>query len=61
MDITCAFAERIRRSGAIVVGKTNSPIMGFRVTCDNYLFGPSRNPFDTSKNTGGSSGTAPPR
>jgi amidase/aspartyl-tRNA(Asn)/glutamyl-tRNA(Gln) amidotransferase subunit A len=30
--------------------------MGFRGTCDNYLFGPSRNPFDTAKNTGGSSG-----
>jgi amidase len=56
LDISCAFAERIQRAGAIVVGKTNSPIMGFRGTCDNYLFGPSRNPFDTSKNTGGSSG-----
>src|SRR5918994_831853 len=55
-DISCAFAERIQRAGAIVVGKTNSPIMGFRGTCDNYLFGPSRNPFDTAKNTGGSSG-----
>ena len=30
--------------------------MGFRGTCDNYLFGPTRNPFDTSKNSGGSSG-----
>jgi Asp-tRNA(Asn)/Glu-tRNA(Gln) amidotransferase A subunit family amidase len=45
LDISCAFAERIQRAGAIVVGKTNSPIMGFRGTCDNYLFGPSRNPF----------------
>jgi amidase/aspartyl-tRNA(Asn)/glutamyl-tRNA(Gln) amidotransferase subunit A len=56
LDISCAFAERIQRAGAIVVGKTNSPIMGFRGTCDNYLFGPSRNPFEPSKNTGGSSG-----
>jgi amidase len=39
-----------------VLGKTNSPVMGFRGTCDNYLFGPSRNPFATAKNTGGSSG-----
>jgi amidase len=30
--------------------------MGLRGTCDNYLFGPSRNPFDLRKNTGGSSG-----
>ena len=52
----CGFAERIERAGAIILGKTNSPVMGFRGTCDNYLFGPSRNPFDTEKNTGGSSG-----
>jgi amidase len=56
LDASCAFAERIERAGAIVLGKTNSPVMGFRGTCDNYLFGPSRNPFDTTRNTGGSSG-----
>ena len=56
LDIACPFAERIQRAGAIVVGKTNSPVMGFRGTCDNYLFGPSRNPFDPAKNSGGSSG-----
>src|SRR3954464_4133811 len=52
----CAFAERIEKAGAIILGKTNSPVMGFRGVCDNYLFGPSRNPFDTARNTGGSSG-----
>ena len=52
----CAFAERIEKAGAMLLGKTNSPVMGFRGTCDNYLFGPSRNPFDPSRNTGGSSG-----
>lgn len=56
VDIYCMFVERMERAGAIVVGKTNSPAFGFRGTCDNYLFGPSRNPFDLSKNTGGSSG-----
>jgi amidase len=55
-DFYCIFAERIERAGAIIIGKTNSPVMGFRGTCDNPLFGPTRNPFDTSKNTGGSSG-----
>jgi amidase/aspartyl-tRNA(Asn)/glutamyl-tRNA(Gln) amidotransferase subunit A len=55
-DFYCAFAERIERAGAILVGKTNSPVMGFRGTCDNYLFGPSRNPFDPARNSGGSSG-----
>ena len=56
LDFHCMFAERMERSGAVLVGKTNSPTMGLRGTCDNYLFGPSRNPFDTSLNTGGSSG-----
>jgi amidase len=55
-DFYCAWAERMERAGAIIVGKTNSPVMGFRGTCDNPVFGPSRNPFDTSRNTGGSSG-----
>src|SRR5215217_4238860 len=55
-DFYCAWAERMERAGAIIVGKTNSPVMGFRGTCDNPMFGPSRNPFDTSRNTGGSSG-----
>lgn len=52
----CTFAERIEQAGAIIVGKTNSPILGFRGTCDNPLFGPTKNPFDLSKNSGGSSG-----
>jgi amidase len=53
----CAFAERIeQRGGAIILGKTNSPTMGLRGLCDNYLFGPTSNPFDTRKNSGGSSG-----
>jgi amidase len=52
----CAFAERVEKAGAIVLGKTNSPTMGLRGTCDNYLFGPTRNPFDLRKNPGGSSG-----
>lgn len=52
----CLFAERVEKAGAIILGKTNSPTMGLRGTCDNYLFGPTRNPFDLAKNTGGSSG-----
>ena len=55
-DLTCLFCERIERAGAIPVGKTNSPTMGFRGVTDNYLFGPTRNPFAPSRNPGGSSG-----
>jgi amidase len=56
IDAYCVFAERVEKAGAILIGKTNSPVMGFRGVCDNYLFGPSSNPFDTAFNTGGSSG-----
>ena len=52
----CPFAERMEKAGAILVGKTNSPVMGLRGVCDNYLFGATRNPFDTTRNPGGSSG-----
>jgi amidase/aspartyl-tRNA(Asn)/glutamyl-tRNA(Gln) amidotransferase subunit A len=56
VDAHCTYAERMKAAGAILLGKTNSPVMGFRGTCDNPLFGPTRNPFDTSRNSGGSSG-----
>ena len=52
----CIFAERIERGGAVLVGKTNAPVMGLRGITDNYLFGATSNPFDTSRNPGGSSG-----
>jgi amidase/aspartyl-tRNA(Asn)/glutamyl-tRNA(Gln) amidotransferase subunit A len=53
----CVFCERMeKRGGAVLLGKTNSALMGFRATCDNYLFGPTRNPFNLAKNSGGSSG-----
>jgi amidase/aspartyl-tRNA(Asn)/glutamyl-tRNA(Gln) amidotransferase subunit A len=52
------WTERMQRAGAIVLGKTNSPVLGFRGTTDNYLFGPTRNPFDGRFNSGGSSGGA---
>lgn len=52
----CVFAERIEKGGAILVGKTNAPVMGLRGVTDNYLFGATGNPFDTTRNPGGSSG-----
>ena len=45
-----------REAGPIAVGKTNAPAFAMRGTCDNYLYGPTRNPFDTKFNSGGSSG-----
>ena len=56
VDGYCVWAGRMEAAGAIIIGKGNSPAMGFRGACDNYLFGPTRNPFDTTRNSGGSSG-----
>jgi amidase len=48
--------SRFKRAGLIVVGKTNTPEFGILPTTEPRLFGPSRNPWDTTRTTGGSSG-----
>ncbi len=50
--------ERVRRAGAVILGKTNTPEFGYSGTTENRLGGPCRNPWDTSRTTGGSSGGA---
>src|SRR5580765_813462 len=50
--------DRIRRAGAILVGKTNTPEFGAGSQTFNPVFGATRNPYDTSKTCGGSSGGA---
>lgn len=52
----CGFVESMEAADAVLVGKTNSPVFGFRGTTDNAAIGPTRNPFDTDRNAGGSSG-----
>ncbi|MBH5366847.1 amidase [Bradyrhizobium glycinis] len=47
---------RLRRAGAIILGKTNTPEFGFGAVCTNRLCGPTRNPFDSALTSGGSSG-----
>jgi len=55
-DTDDPFVARLRAAGCIVVGKTNTPEFGFMGNTTNALFGPSRNPFDTTRGPGGSSG-----
>ncbi len=50
--------EMLEARGGIVVGKTNTPEMGAGGNTFNDVFGMTRNPWDTRKNAGGSSGGA---
>ena len=52
------FVERMKRSGCIVVGKTNTPEFGLGSQSYNPVFGTTRNAYDPSKTSGGSSGGA---
>lgn len=47
---------RQKRAGLIVLGKANTPEFGLPPTTEPRLFGPTHNPWDTSRTPGGSSG-----
>ena len=49
---------RLRAAGAIMVGKTNTPMMGWLGATHNLLFGATRNPWRLDRTPGGSSGGA---
>ena len=51
-------ASRIKASGAIVIGKTNTPEFGLGSHTFNEVFGPTRNAWNPGKSAGGSSGGA---
>jgi amidase len=50
--------ERMRRAGAITIGKTNTPEFGAGSQTFNTVFGATHNPYDLTKTCGGSSGGA---
>ena len=50
--------ERLKKAGAITIGKTNTPEFGAGSQTFNQVFGETLNPYDTTKTCGGSSGGA---
>jgi len=48
--------RRLEAAGLVILGKTNTPEFGSAPTCEPALFGATRNPWDPSRSTSGSSG-----
>jgi amidase len=48
--------RRYVRAGVVILGKTNTPELGLMPVTEPELFGPARNPWDTKRTAGGSSG-----
>jgi amidase len=57
-DHDAIFVERLKKNGAIIIGKTNAPEFGFGSQTYNTVFGTTLNAYDQSKVAGGSSGGA---
>jgi Asp-tRNA(Asn)/Glu-tRNA(Gln) amidotransferase A subunit family amidase len=49
---------RLRRTGLVIFGRTNTCELGLSLTCEPQLHGPTRNPWDLTRISGGSSGGA---
>lgn len=48
--------RRYKASGLVTIGRTNTPEFGLNASTESALLGPCRNPWDTTRSTGGSSG-----
>lgn len=55
-DATCV--ARLRKAGAILMGKTNTPEFTLSFQTDNLVYGRTNNPHDPARTPGGSSGGA---
>lgn len=51
-------AARLKEAGAVIIGKTTMPDFGMMAAGVSSLYGITRNPWDLSRNTGGSSSGA---
>jgi aspartyl-tRNA(Asn)/glutamyl-tRNA(Gln) amidotransferase subunit A len=54
--VDAPLVARLKRGGAVILGKTNTPEFGWKSPTDNPLFGPTRNPWNLERTAAGSSG-----
>ena len=61
-DVTPAedseLVRRLKRAGVVIFGRTNTCELGLSLTCEPQLHGATKNPWDTTRISGGSSGGA---
>ncbi len=57
-DFDSVVVERVRKAGAVILGKTNTPEFGNREETFTRFFPAANNPWDVGRTTGGSSGGA---
>ena len=56
MEADADVVAKLKKEGAIFLGKTNTPVLCFYQETDNKLYGRSNNPWNFIRTTGGSSG-----
>jgi amidase len=54
--VTSYLFSKLEEAGFIIVGKTNTPELGLMPSAEPLAYGPTHNPWDTTRSAGGSSG-----
>jgi len=57
-DFDAPLVERVKGDGAVILGKSNTPELGWKGDSGNRIIGPTHNPWQQGKTAGGSSGGA---
>lgn len=56
MKQSATVVDRVQKAGAIVLGTSNVPELGFWFECENPVYGWTKNPYDLKRTSGGSTG-----